>query len=138
LTDEVTTSVVVVDGGCTGVGRRTVLTLRWSRDDALAVHVGLFAEPDHPALPRGEWVVLRDFLRYGLEASTGDGCVRLEPTPDGEHVRFWLLSHGRRQAASLPARTVAEFLDATERIVPSGEERSDDALDDVIERLLRA
>ena len=50
----------------------TVLGLAWRREDPLAVRLTLAAQPDHPALPRGEWSVLRDFLRYGVEEPTGD------------------------------------------------------------------
>src|SRR5688500_14936617 len=79
LPQPITAQVVIDDGGSTGRGRRTVLRLVWSLDDPLALRLELTAEPDHPALPRGEWVVLRDFLRYGLDQPTGDGEVRIRP-----------------------------------------------------------
>ena len=84
----VTTHVVIDDGAHAGPGRHTELTLSWSPDDALAVQLDLTALPEHPALPRGRWVVLRDFLRYGLEEPTGDGAVRIRP--DAVRDRVWL------------------------------------------------
>ena len=57
--------------------RITVLTLNWRKSDPMAVYLTVRSTPDHPALPRGRWVVLRDYLRYGLEEPTGDGAVRV-------------------------------------------------------------
>ena len=127
---------VVVDGaGMSGHGHMTVLGLSWSRQDPLAVHVTLAAEPDHPALPRGEWDVLRDFLRYGVEEPTGDGAVRIRPGPPG-HVALELEARGRRYTVHLPAAVVSEFLDDTERIVPTGAEADEAVLDALIARLI--
>jgi len=134
---QVTVEVVVDGGGASGRGRLTVLRLVWSQDDPLAVLLLLSAQPDHPALPRGRWVVLRDFLRYGLTTRTGDAEVKI--LPDEARDRVWLeLARGERPCCvSLPRTTVAEFLDATERVVPSGAERSEAAVDELLERLLR-
>ena len=91
MLDDISVESVVEDGGSTGRGRITMLRLAWRRDDPLAVALLLTAEPDHPALPRGRWVVLRDFLRYGLEEPTGDGDVRLTTgrlrSADGDRTR---------------------------------------------------
>ena len=137
MTDDVTTEVVV-DGGCSGPNRRTLLRLCWHRADPLAVRLIVTCEPDHPALPRGQWSMLRDFLRYGCEHPTGDGDVQLRPDPTGEHVILQLRQGGPPRYVSVPVATMHAFLDATERIVPAGEERSDEALDALLERLLRA
>jgi len=136
VTDEVSTDVDVGAPGAAGRGRRTTLQLRWKAADPFAVLLLVSAQPDHPALPRGEWVVLRDFLRYGLEEPTGDGEVRLRPDI-GDTMLLSLARAGRPCQVSVPGQVVREFLDATERIVPTGEERSEDALDELIERLLR-
>lgn len=129
------------DGG-NGTGKRggriTVLTLSWSRDDPMAVHLIVRSTPDHPALPRGSWVVLRDFLRYGLEEPTGDGAVRLEPDPRQERVQLRLARSGRPAWISAPCSVVRSFLDQTDALDPTGEERSAEALDAVIARLLRS
>lgn len=137
-TDAITAEVVIADGGSTGRGRRTVLRLMWSPADPLAVQLVLSAEPDHPALPRGEWVVLRDFLRYGLDEPTGDGEVRIRPDELRDRVWFELARPGRAACVSIPREVTREFLDRTERCVPCGDERSDDAIDALLDRLLRS
>ena len=137
MADDVTASVIV-DGGCTGPNRTTILRLTWSRRDPLAVRLLLTAEPDHPALPRGKWLVLRDFLRYGCNHATGDGLVRIEPTADRKAVVLRLVDGGRSSAVHVPVDVVERFLDATEQLCPSGEERNDAAIDALIDRLLRA
>jgi hypothetical protein len=134
--DEVAAEVVLDDGGLTGRGRKTVLKLSWHRDDPLAVALAITAEPDHPSLPRGEWVILRDFLRYGLEASTGDGEVRMRPDEPLDRLWFELERPGRAACVSVPRKTVSDFLDRTEAVVPAGEERSAEAIDALLNRLL--
>lgn len=78
--------------------------------------------------------MLRDFLRYGIEEPTGDGDVRIRPA--GSDVQLELLRTLRPCTVRVPAGWLADFLDLTERVVPSGEERSEDALDALIQRLL--
>ena len=137
MTDDVTASVIV-DGGCTGPNRTTMLRLTWTRRDPLAVLLLLSAEPDHPALPRGRWMVLRDFLRYGCDHPTGDGLVRIKPDRPRDKVVLELVDGSRSSFVSVPTAVVRRFLDETEAICPSGEERHDTAIDALIERLLRA
>jgi hypothetical protein len=129
-------------------GKRTILRLSWRRSDPLAVELQLTSTPDHPALPRGRWVVLRDFLRYGLEEPTGDGEVRIVPDNSGEPdchscgekgtVSIRLARDGRPAWVKVPCSTVRAFLDETEAIVASGEESSEEALDALIRALLKA
>lgn len=118
--------------------KRTILRLAWQRGDPLAVELTLTSTPDHPALPRGRWVVLRDFLRYGLEEPTGDGEVRISPDTDEGVVSIRLARDGRPAWVKVPAETVRSFLDQTEKILPSGEESSEEALDALIKALLKA
>jgi hypothetical protein len=127
---------VIDDGVHSGRGRTTVLRLLWRADDPLAVELLLTAEPDHPALPRGRWVVLRDFLRYGLEEPTGDGEVRIRPDELRDRVWFQLARPGRAASVSLPRALAREFLRRTDEHVPSGTERSTEAIDALLERLL--
>lgn len=134
----VTAEVVVADGHATGRQHRTVLRLSWYAGDPLAVHVLLTAQPDHPALPRGRWTMLRDFLRYSLSHPTGDGDVRTRPVAQGRAVQLELLRHGRLTTVRVPAEVLRGFLDATEECVPAGEERSDEALDELLARLATA
>jgi hypothetical protein len=117
--------------------RITVLTLSWSKDDPLAVNLTVSSTPDHPALPRGNWVVLRDFLRYGLDEPTGDGAVHIKPEPGRERVLLRLARPGRPAWISAPCSVLRGFLDRTDELDPTGEQRSAEALDLVISRLLR-
>ena len=132
---DISAHVVVDDAGMSGHGHMTVLGLSWNRHDPLAVRVSLAAEPDHPALPRGEWDVLRDFLRYGVEEPTGDGAVRIRPGCGGL-VALELAGPGRCYTVHLPADVLCGFLDDTERIVPAGAEAEDAVLDALIARLI--
>ena len=132
----VAVEVVIDDRGSSGRGRMTVLTLLWRPEDPLAVEILLVAQPDHPALPRGRWVVLRDFLRYGLDEPTGDGAVRIRPGAARARVELELARPGRDASVSVPRETLLAFLEETERAVPSGSERSEDAIDDLLALLL--
>ncbi len=134
----VTVEVVLDDRGSSGRGRLSVLTLLWRPEDPLAVEILLVAQPDHPALPRGRWVVLRDFLRYGLDEPTGDGAVRIRPDDARARVELALARPGRDARVSVPRDTVLAFLAQTERAVPSGSERSDEAIDALLALLLGA
>ncbi|MCA1712318.1 MAG: SsgA family sporulation/cell division regulator [Actinobacteria bacterium] len=134
--DELATEVVLDDGRLTGRGRTTVLRLTWSPAEPLAVRLTLTSQPDHPALPSGQWVVLRDFVRYGLEEPTGDGHVRIRPDEQLDRVWFELARPGRAACVSVPRPTVRDFLDATDAAVPTGEERSAEAIDALLALLL--
>ena len=129
--------VVIEDGGHSGRGRLTVLRFSWSPADPLAVDLLLSAQPDHPALPRGRWIVLRDFLRYGLTEPTGDGVVRIRPDPARDRVWLELERDGRPACVSVAGDRLRAFLDHTEQQVPCGAERSDAALEDLLNRLLQ-
>jgi hypothetical protein len=116
--------------------RITVLTLSWRLTDPMAVHLIVRSTPDHPALPRGSWVVLRDFLRYGLDEPTGDGAVRIHPDLLADRVQLRLARAGRPAWISAPTSVVRSFLDQTDELDPTGEARSADALEQVIAQLL--
>jgi hypothetical protein len=135
--DEVAAEVVLDDGRLTGWGRTTVLKLSWRPADPLAVVLTLTAHPDHPSLPRGEWVILRHFLRYGLDEPTGDGEVRIRPDRQLDRVWFELARPGRAACVSVPRPLVSAFLDRTDDVVPAGEERSAAAIDALLALLLR-
>ena len=132
---EITAHVVVDDSGMTGHGHLTVLGLAWSRRDPLAVRLSLSAQPDHPALPRGQWAVLREFLRYGIEEPTGDGDVRIRPEGDGR-VRLELLGEAKPYAVHVAADVLRGFLDDTEAVVATGTEADEEMMDALISRLL--
>lgn len=132
------TAVAVVGGPDAGQGRRVILRFGWEPADPLAVAIDIETRPDHPALPRGTWVVLRDFLRYGLTAPTGDGDVRISPGDDGGSpvVTLVLARAVRPCIVVVPASVLDTFLRRTEAAVPLGGERSDALVDQLIARLL--
>ncbi len=113
------------------------LRLAWCDADPITVELAVDAEPPHPSLPTGSWVVLRDFVRYGLDEPTGDRGVRVRPGP-GDHVTFELPRPDSTQPCrvSVSAAAVLSFLDATTAIVPSGL-LSETALDALIGQLLQ-
>jgi hypothetical protein len=76
------------------------------------------------------------FLRYALDEPTGDGVVRLRPDDLRDRVWFELSRPGRAACVSMARPLVREFLDRTEQAVPCGEERSDEAVNALLERLL--
>jgi hypothetical protein len=134
--DRIELAVTIDDEPHAGPGRSTVLHLTWDPSDPFAVALLLVAQPEHPALSRGEWVVLRDFLHYGLEEPTGDGIVRIRPDEARDRVWLELERYGRPACVSLPRETVRAFLRRTEALVPCGEERSEQALEILLDRLL--
>jgi hypothetical protein len=135
VTGQVSTRVVVNDDGGTSTRHRTVLALSWDDSDPLAVRIVLSTEPDHPSLPRGEWVMLRDFLRYGCTEPTGDGAVRVRPESN-DRILLALQDDTKTFEVRVPAITVTGFLDETERAVPTGREAGEEVLDQLIRRLL--
>ena len=137
MPDEVTTQVVLDERPLSGRGRTTVLTLNWSAHDPLAVHLLIFATPDHPSLPRGRWVLLRDLLRHGLTEPVGDGDVRIRPALRRDRVRLELRGGPSTCGFTVPRRSLEEFLQATEDVVPAGAERTEHAIDALIAGLLK-
>lgn len=132
------TACTVVGGDGAGLGRRVILRFTWRPAEPLAVVLDIETRPDHPALPRGSWVVLRDFLRYGLSAPTGDGDVRIRPGPSGgtPMVTLTLARAQRPCVVVVPATVLDSFLRRTETSVPLGDERSDEMIESLIDRLL--
>ncbi|HEV7209262.1 MAG TPA: SsgA family sporulation/cell division regulator [Mycobacteriales bacterium] len=138
---------LIVAGAESGRGRRIMLRMQWEPADPLGVALFVSASPDHPALPRGQWVVLRDFLRYGMDEATGDGDVRVRPDrPDptnpasAREPLIWLelARSGRPCCVGVPVGLLARFLDETEKVIPVGEERSEALVDEFINRLLNS
>jgi len=117
--------------------RSIEVRLFWQPNDPLSVRIEVDARPDHPALPRGRWIVLRDFLRYGITVPTGDGDVRVTPDSGTGLVYLDLARPRRACRVALPVSLLDSFLAETERRVPLGAERSDDMVEAFIEKLLR-
>lgn len=129
---------IVVDDVHHCPGCRLLLRLAWRREDPLAVHLQLTPQPDHPALPRGRWVVLRETLQAGLTAPAGGGDVRLDPDEAAGRLLMALRRSGRPASVLVPRRIVEAFLYETEQIVATGSEQSAVALQVEIDRLMRS
>jgi hypothetical protein len=124
-----------------------VLRLSWSDGDPLAVVVVVGAEPPHPSLLRGRWVVLRDGLRTvlgpGGEARAGAGVGGPRPaghvqlSRQGQHVTLTLRSASLPCVVTVPAGPLRTFLAETDAVVPPGDERWAPALDAELARMLR-
>ena len=136
MLQEVSREVVIDDGPAAGPGRHTALRMVWRPGDPFAVVLRLTAYPEHPALPRGEWVVARDVLTEGLTEPAGDGVVKVRHDPQRDRVWFDLQRLGRPACVSVPREEVAAFLAQTERLVPSGAEQSDAAVDALLADVL--
>lgn len=112
------------------------LCLTWSERDPLTVELSLTASPPHPALPTGNWAILRDFLHYGLDQPTGDGSVKVRPGSDPQLVVIELPAwDGSSLLLAAPAESVRAFIECTHALVPSGDV-SEESLDALIDRLL--
>lgn len=133
---EVTAEVVIDHDPHVGPGRHTVLELRWSSLDPLAVELLLTAFPEHPALVRGRWIVLRDSLQESLTSATGAGVVKLRPDEVRQRVWFELDRPGRPACLSVERAVVIRFLDETLGLVPYGTEASGPAVDALLHEVL--
>jgi len=85
-----------------------------------------------------KWVFARDLLSDGLRRQSGEGDVVVRPKTGGPATEIELILSvptGRAQV-TLPAETVAAFLDASHDLVPFGAESQYLHLDATIVRLL--
>ena len=118
---------------------RVLLVLRWRAADPLSVDLEVSADPPHPTLPCGHWVILRDLLGRGLDGPVGDAGVRFTPEPDSDRLHLQLRAAGEPDVRlSVPARAVRGFLDQTLSVVPGGNELPGPLLDDLVDRLRRS
>ncbi len=71
-----------------------------------------------------DWVFARRLLAEGLHRQAGQGDVRVAPLPGsrGAVVAIELNAPAGRALCEAPAATIADFIDATERLVPIGAE----------------
>ncbi|MCK9924735.1 SsgA family sporulation/cell division regulator [Frankia sp. AgPm24] len=132
---DVTAEFVVDDGA--NSGRVTVFQICWRACDPLAVSLTLISRPEHPALPQGHWVAPRDALRTGLERAVGDGDVRIGPDPEQRGIRLDLADGEKSKVVVLATAPLRRFLDRTERLVPTGQEHTEQELDTVLADLLQ-
>lgn len=132
---EVAVDVVIDDGPHAGPGRLTSLRLLWRPHDPFAVLLQLTAMPDHPSLPRGQWIIARDLLRQALDVPAGAGAVRLRPDHLRDRVWFELERPGPAACLSVPRAEVLQFLERTELHVAVGTEPVGHAVDRLLARV---
>jgi len=84
------------------------------------------------------WVFARDMLAAGTHTPTGEGDVRVWPSPDdqGDTVFISLSSPDGRALLEAPSRLLREFIARTYVVVPPGSESIHLDLDSTIEALL--
>ncbi|OLF05034.1 sporulation protein SsgA [Actinophytocola xinjiangensis] len=86
-----------------------------------------------------EWVFARDLLAEGLMTSAGMGDVRLHPVTDRglEMLVVEIESPEGYAMLELDLGGVADFLDATEEVVPPGEESEYFDVDGLIDEITK-
>lgn len=82
-----------------------------------------------------EWLFYRDMLADGLLTPTGEGDVRMSPTPDPAIVLIELNVAERSMVIEAPAYELAEFLDRAYQLVPPGTEAAWFDMDAELEKL---
>lgn len=139
MTETVRREIVLGDPARPDRGHLSVLLLRWSAADPLAVVVVVAARPEHPSLLRGRWVVPRDRLREVLAGTAGEAPAaarNVQLSRHGEHVTLTLRGTTLPCVVTVPAEPLRSFLAETEAVVPPGRERCAAALDTELARLL--
>jgi sporulation and cell division protein SsgA len=108
------------------------VVLRYSAGDPYAVN----AEFRTGAEESVDWVFARDLLSTGVHRATGEGDVRVWPSPSatGREVFIALTSPDGQALLKAPAAELMSFLARTYALVPAGSERVD--IDATLEALL--
>lgn len=137
------TTVTLADGR-----RRASQRRRGVRGSTLQVRMRfLVADPQavHLRFSSGnaadvEWVFARRLLAEGLHRQSGRGDVRVAPLPGsrGATIAIELSAPGGRALCEASAADIANFLDATERLIPIGGEPQVMDLDSELSALLTA
>jgi Streptomyces sporulation and cell division protein, SsgA len=94
-------------------------TLRYDADDPYAVHL---AFPPTETAQGVEWMFARQLLADGLVALTGDGDVRIWPSPEDPDGPSYieLCSPSGRAVFAAPHDALVTFLRRTVDLVPPG------------------
>lgn len=97
-----------------------VASLFYSGEDPYAVRMAFHVGTDEPV----EWIFARDLLAKGMTAPSGDGDVRVWPSPaEGEPTLNLVLSSPFGQAHfEAPIQALADFLRRTYEAIPAGRE----------------
>lgn len=110
-------------------------TLRYDRDDPYAVHLSF---PTSPGREPIEWIFARSLVADGLTVPTGDGDVRIWPSPEdlAGPVYVELCSPSGRALFAVPRPVLADFVARCHVLVPPGAEPSYLDLDSELDMLL--
>jgi hypothetical protein len=115
------------------------LELSWQRDDPWSITVGFCT--CHLGAEDAAWVIGRDLLIEGLAGPTGDGDIRLYPSGTDDHeyrLVIELTSPYGHAVLDVDGVELWEFLFATFRRVPAGEELLWVPVDEQLAELLDA
>jgi anti-anti-sigma regulatory factor len=113
---------------------RLLTQLDYDAMDPYAVTATFLLDDDNKV----KWVFARDLLSDGLHRKTGEGDVMVRPKTGGTATEIELILSvptGHAQV-TLPAQTVAAFIEESHDLVPLGAESQYLHLDATIERLL--
>lgn len=110
-------------------------TLRYDADDPYAVRLGFPTAPGREAV---EWMFARQLVADGLIAPTGDGDVRIWPSPDEVTgpVYVELCSPSGRALFTVPREVLTDFARRCDDLVPPGTEADHLDLDAELDLLL--
>ena len=103
-------------------GQPAPVVTRWTYtvDDPFAVTLGVRTRSDRFV----EWLIARDLVLASLQAPTGCGDVRMSPqrVQDYDIVEIEIRSTDGRAILEVDRDKLLEFVDATTRLVPVGDE----------------
>jgi hypothetical protein len=88
----------------------STLALTWDPRQPQVVEIAVLAEPPHPALPSGRWLLRREILATGVSQPVAADGVRIAPLPEDDHVRLELDAVA---SCALPISWVDAFLRRT-------------------------
>ncbi|MFC5907469.1 SsgA family sporulation/cell division regulator [Streptacidiphilus monticola] len=116
----------------------TDVQLSYDAADPFAVSLTFHLPGDPPVT----WVFGRELLLDGISRPSGEGDVRIAPVPGPDadfcDVDIKLCSPGGAAVLRSPAVPLIAFLGRTDRVLPMGQEHTEDSLDRKLEEILGA
>ncbi|MFD7639402.1 SsgA family sporulation/cell division regulator [Kitasatospora sp. NPDC059795] len=100
-------------------GGRRVMVVGYHPGDPYAVRLTF---PDGTPDGGVTWLIARDLLAAGLAGPAGDGAVRIRPWPNGRIRLAFRGADATRATVLASTAPLAEFLTATQILVPPGTE----------------
>ena len=119
-----------------GMGRSIDLTAGFVFDAADPYAVTLTFYTDGPEVT---WSFARDLLATGVREPAGSGDVHVWPSVDrdgGPVTVIELQSPGGQALLQAPTADISSFIQATEKVVPAGQESAHLDLDSLVDALL--